>query len=187
MVKTFWNEQWKEIEFIEEGKPRQKNYAISNYGRVISFTDDIETGKLLNCGITNGYKTLTVGSHKAKFGRCIHKLVAHYFLSDPEPDQKYVIHYDFDKLNNSAKNLQWANNKQLTEHLEQNPTVINARKNPARRKKGPKLTETKVKRLKKVINAPERKRTYKQIAKRYGISEALLYRIKRGEDWAHIN
>jgi hypothetical protein len=97
-----------------------------------------------------------------------------------------VIHYDFDKQNNSLKNLQWANRAQLLEHQCHNPKVQYARKNHTRRKKGPKLNYEKVKRLKKVINDPNRKRTYKQIAKRYGISEVLLHRIKSGHDWAHV-
>ncbi len=184
-MKSFWNEQWKEIEILDEGKTLRKNYAISNYGRVISYTDDIETGKLLKCGRIEGYPVLSLG-YKVKYSRCVHKLVAYYFLSEPQPGQEYVIHLDFDKENNSIKNLQWATHEEMLQHQNHNPKVQYARKNHPKRSRGPKLTDRQVKNLKKAINDPNRKRTYKQIAKRYGISEMQLYRVKSGENWAHV-
>ena len=184
-MKSFWNEQWKEIEMVDEGKPRQRNYAISNYGRVVSYVDDIESGKLLKSGLIEGYPVLSLG-HKIKYSRCVHKLAAYYFLPDPKPGQDFVIHLDFDKQNNSVKNLQWVTRELMQQHQEQNPRVQNSRKNRAKRSKGPKLTDKQVKRLKNAINDPNRKRTYKQIAKRYGISEMQLYRIKSGENWGHV-
>ena len=184
-MKSFWNEKWKDLIMEDDGKIRRKKYAISNCGRVASYTDSIEDGNILKCGLIEGYHVLSL-CHKVKYSRCLHKLVAYYFLPEPQPEQKYVIHYDFDKLNNSVKNLQWATREQMYEHQNHNPTVQHARKNHARRKTGPKLTEKKVKKLKEAINDPDRKRTYKQIAKRYGISEVQLYRIKSGHDWAHV-
>ena len=184
-MKSFWNEEWKEIEMVDEGKPRKKKYAVSNCGRVASYADSIETAKLLKFGIIEGYHVLTL-THKIKYSRCVHKLVAYYFLPEPEPGQNYVIHYDFDKLNNSVKNLQWATHEQMREHQNHNPNVLYARKNHPRRTKGQKLNEKQVKHLKTIIHDPNRKRTYKQIAKRYGISEMQLYRIKSGRDWAHV-
>ena len=184
-MKSFWNEEWKDIDLIDNGKPRRNKYAISNYGRAVSYTDSIENGKMLKFGVVEGYHTLTL-TCKIKQSRCVHKLVAHYFLPEPEPDQTFVIHYDFDKTNNSVKNLQWATREQVYEHLNHNPKAQFARKNHTRRKQGPKLTAEKVKRLKKAINNPDRKTTYKKIAKRYGISEVQLYRIKSGHDWGHV-
>jgi hypothetical protein len=183
-MKSFWNEEWKVIELLDD-KPRRKNYAISNYGRVVSFTDSVESGKLLKNGLIEGYPVLSIG-HKIKFSRCVHKLVAYYFLPKPESGQDYVIHFDFDKKNNSVKNLQWVDRDTMLAHQNQNPNVLYARKHHAKRHKGPKLTDKQVKKLKKAINDPNRKRTYKQIAKKYGISEMQLYRIKSGENWSHI-
>ena len=184
-MKTFFNEQWEDIEMVDDGKPRKKKYAISNYGRVVSYTDSIETGKLLKFGIIEGYHVLTL-TCKIMYSRCVHKLVAHHFLPEPKPEQNYVIHFDFNKQNNSVKNLQWATREELFQHQNHNPKVQQARKYHTRRNKGPKLTIDQVKRLKKTINDPNRKRTYAQIAKRYGISQMQLYRIKAGKDWAHV-
>jgi len=184
-MKSFWNELWKELELVDEGKPRLRKYAISNYGRVVSYKESIETGKLLKCGLIEGYPVLSLG-HKIKVSRCLHKLVAYYFLPEPNPGQEYVIHFDFDKLNNSVKNLQWTTTEQMLHHQNQNPRVQYARKNPPKRTKGQKLTSKQVLKLKIAITDPNRKRTYKQIAKRFGISEMQLYRIKSGENWGHV-
>ena len=184
-MKSYYNELWKDIEMVDDGKPRKKKYAVSNYGRVVSYTDSIENGKLLKFGLIEGYCVLTL-SCRIKVSRCVHKLVAHYFLPEPKSGQNYVIHFDFDKQNNSVKNLQWATRQEMYQHQNHNPKVQHARKNHSPRSKGPKLTVEQVKRLKKAINDPNRKRTYQQIAKRYGISQMQLYRVKAGKDWAHV-
>jgi len=139
----------------------------------------------LKFGVIEGYHVLTL-TGKIKVSRCVHKLVAHYFLPEPIVGQTCVIHFDFDKQNNSVKNLQWASVEQMHQHQNQNPRVQHARKNHPKRTKGQKLTDKQVKRLKNVISDPNRKHTYKKIAKRYGISEMQLYRIKSGENWGHI-
>jgi len=184
-MKSYWNEQWKDIEMVEDIQSHRKKYAISNYGRVVSYNDSIENGKLIKFGLIEGYQVLSLG-RKVKLSRCVHKLVAHYFLPEPLPKHNFVIHYDFDKQNNSVKNLQWVTREQIFQHMEHNPNVQFARQNHTRRSKGPKLTADQVKRLKKAIHDPNKKRTNEQIAKRYGISQTQLYRIKSGKDWAHI-
>ncbi|GHT21085.1 hypothetical protein FACS189430_00580 [Bacteroidia bacterium] len=185
-MKFFWNEEWKAIEMADDAAKFRKKYAISNYGRVVSYTDTIETGKLLKLGFISGYPVLSL-SRKIKHSRCVHKLVACSFLPAPAAGQEYVIHIDFDKQNNAAKNLRWATQEEMLAHQNANPQVLYARQHHTNRSKGPKLTDQQVKRLKKAINAPDRKRTLKQIANRYGISEMQLYRIKSGANWSHVD
>ena len=184
-MKSYYNEEWKDIEMVDDGKPRRKKYAVSNYGRVASYTDSIEDGKLLKFGNIEGYHVLTL-TCRIKASRCVHKLVASYFLPEPKPEQNCVIHFDFNKQNNSVKNLKWVTREEMFQHQNHNPKVLHARKNHPQRSKGQKLTIEQVQRLKKAIHDPDRKRTYQQIAKRYGISQMQLYRIKAGKDWAHV-
>jgi hypothetical protein len=184
-MKSFWNEEWKEVETIDDGKLHRKKYVISNYGRVVSYVNAFETGKLLKFGFIEGYPVLNLGQ-TMQHSRCIHKLVAHYFLPAPTPEQQYVIHLDFDKTNNSVKNIQWVTRAEMLQHQNLNPTVLHARANHTKRSKGSKLTDKQVKRLKNAISDPDRKRSLKQIAKRYKISEMQLYRIKSGENWGHV-
>lgn len=48
------------------------------------------------------------------------------------------------------------------------------------------LTQTQVMLLKKKLLDPNRKTRLKILAKRYGVSEMTLHRIKTGENWGHI-
>ena len=114
--------------------------------------------------------------------------MAEQFLSKVNDDEQYVIHLDFNKSNNFVDNLKWSAKKEMFAHQQKNPSVTEAREKQKGRKtqKGHKLTATQVMRLKKKINDPERKTRLKLIAKQFGISEMQLYRIKSGENWAHV-
>ncbi|MGQ1890697.1 NUMOD4 domain-containing protein [Thermophagus sp. OGC60D27] len=187
MINSYWNEEWKEIPF-QKGALR-KRYAISNYGRVVSFSaDDRSDAQLVKGGVIKGYKTLPL----RPFGRSrtlyIHKLVAELFLKKKSEMQKYVIHLDFNKCNNYVENLAWADKKEMFKHQQKNPSVVDGRKKlkASRRCEGGKLTDTQVMLLKKKITDPNRKTKLKIIARQFGISEIQLHRIKRGENWGHI-
>lgn len=186
MVTLFWNEKWKEIEF-EEGALKKK-YAISNYGRIISYTDTIRDGSLIKGGNLRGYATLPVRPFGKSKTFYIHKLVAQYFIEKETKDATFVIHLDYNKSNNYIANLKWCTKEEVFEHQQNNPIVLQAREKQKGRKtvQGHKLTSTEVIRLKKKIFDPKRKSRLKIIAKQFGISEMQLYRIKSGENWAHI-
>ncbi len=186
MIKSFWNEEWKDLNF-EKGALRKK-YAISNYGRIVSYIDKLENGTLVRGGTLRGYKTLPVRPFGKSKTFYVHKLVAEYFLKKEDDDHKYVIHLDYNKENNFIENLKWANKDEMFAHQQKNPVVLEAREKQKGRKtvKGHKLTATQVIRLKKKILDPNRKTRLKLIAKQFGISEMQLYRIKSGENWGHI-
>lgn len=186
MVKFFWNEEWKDIQF-EEGALRKK-YAISNYGRVISYTDELKEGSLIKGGRLRGYATLPVRPFGKSKTYYIHKLVAQYFIAHIKVDAKFVIHIDYNKNNNFVDNLRWSTKEEVFAHQQHNPLVLEAREKQKGRKtvQGHKLTSTEVMRLKRKIFDPNRKSRLKIIAKQFGISEMQLYRIKSGENWGHV-
>ncbi|MCU4154850.1 HNH endonuclease [Carboxylicivirga sp. A043] len=186
MVRSYWNEEWKELEF-EKGALK-KRYAISSYGRIISFTDKIEEGDYIRGGKLRGYPTLPLRPFGKSKTFYVHKLVAELFLPKASPDQEYVIHLDYNKSNNFIENLRWADKKDMFEHQQKNPSVLEAREKQKGRKtqQGHKLTATQVMRLKMKINDPNRKTRLKLIAREFGISEMQLYRIKSGENWGHV-
>lgn len=194
MINSFWDEEWKEID-LGKDKLRYK-YAISNYGRLASFGDKLENGKLLKGSLVDGYPVFrykqffkngdsTTIKNKQMF---VHKLVAMYFGKESSIDDAYVIHKDFNKLNNHINNLAWATKREMELHQQRNPNVLAAREKRKENKpyKGHKLTATQVKRLKKKIFDPNRKTRLKMLAKQFGISEMQLYRIKSGENWSHV-
>ncbi|MBK3517460.1 HNH endonuclease [Carboxylicivirga marina] len=186
MVRSYWNEEWKEVEF-EKGALK-KRYAISSYGRIISYTDKIEAGDYIRGGKLRGYPTLPLRPFGKSKTFYVHKLVAELFLPKTSPDQEFVIHLDYNKSNNFIENLQWANKKEMFAHQQNNPSVLEAREKQKGRKtqQGHKLTATQVMRLKMKINDPNRKTRLKLIAREFGISEMQLYRIKSGENWSHV-
>ncbi len=103
-------------------------------------------------------------------------------FNEKREDQEFVIHLDFDKLNNRSSNLKWVNKPEMFLHHKENPRKIN--------KKGKrtysKLTEGRVKLLKKKIFDPKRRTRIRIIAKQFGISEMQVYHIKFGENWRSV-
>jgi hypothetical protein len=192
-IKNFRNEEWKEIHLSLN---LNRKYAISNYGRVIKFTEEIEEGELIKGRITNGYPSFSFKIKKERsktkyrnYTFYIHKLVAEYFIPNPHMDKDAVIHVDLDKTNNHYGNLKWASKADLMEHHRKNPLVRQALFNMIegnKKRDGRKLTTTQVIRIKKKLADPNRKTRLKIIAQEFGISEMQLYRIKTGENWGHI-
>jgi hypothetical protein len=185
MVRFYTDEKWLEIKFIVQPN---KRYAVSNLGRIISFTEKMRHGKLLKGSLIQGYPTLKCRIEGREKTLYVHKLVAQYFLKRDSKDQEYVIHKDYNKKNNKLENLEWADKDTMYAHQQKNPTVIKAREKQAKYKpqSGHKLTSTDVIRIKKKIWDPKRKTRLKLIARQFDISEMQLYRIKSGENWSHI-
>lgn len=79
------------------------HYAISNFGRIKNVRKDkILTPTLLE----NGYLSYVFCQNGIKKGFRLHRLVALYFLDNPE-NKPYVNHKDGDKTNNVVTNLEW--------------------------------------------------------------------------------
>ncbi len=186
MAKLNRSEEWREIKFPKDSL--RNKYAISNKGRIISYDENIEQGVVLKGSITGGYPTLNIkpgGKDKTLY---IHRLVAENFLEKSAKTKSFVIHIDYDKLNNDYKNLKWVTRSELIAHQASNPNVIEhrAKLNSVPRDRGHKLTIGKVKEIKRMLSNPNRRLKMKQIAEKFGISEMQLYRIKSGENWSHV-
>jgi len=186
-IKSFWDEEWKDLEVPNMAERSKNKYKISNYGKIISYFYDKE-GKLLGTQPNpNGYKTFLITDKDSKKRyHYVHRLVAQHFLDAPREDQTQVIHLDNNRINNYYKNLQWASENEKRAHQDKMDPGWHYRGNWGRRKYH-KLTETQVKLIKRKINDPNRKTRMKIIAKRYGISVMQLYRIKSGENWSSVS
>lgn len=190
MIRFYPNEEFKEI--ILETKHRVR-YALSNHGRLVSYTDDVKNGTLLRGTLTDGYRTLRLcfqkNNKRTQKAILLYKVVAELFIPRTSEDQQYVIHLDRKKDNDHVKNLKWVNYEEKMAHYRSSPAVIAAKKRLIEhniKADGPKLTETKVMRLKKILLDPNRKTRMKILAKQFGVSEMQLYRIKSGENWGHV-
>ncbi|MBC8154499.1 MAG: HNH endonuclease [Bacteroidetes bacterium] len=186
---SYWNERWVSIVF--DGIENQPRYDVSNYGRLRSFQTTARlngtqnTGKegvIIKGSVIQGYRSLNIRSGGKTLNRYVHKLVAEYFTSHESPAQTYVIHLDHDKLNNFCQNLKWVTKEEMIEHNRANPNLKN-RIIPLRTRNY-KLTETKVKIIKKLLRND--KNRLKMIAKQFGITHTQLNRIRSGENWKHV-
>lgn len=185
MKNSFSDEIWKHIDIVPGGT--RLKYAVSNYGRIMSYRETFDDGNLLKGGLIGGYPILKVrpkGKDKTYY---VHRLVGHYFLKQ-KPEHEFVIHLDYDKTNNHISNLRWVTKREMEIHQQGSPNVKKARALRLLKKpqKGHKLTSTQVMLLKKKIFDPNRKTRLKILAKQFGISEMQLYRIKSGENWSHV-
>lgn len=189
-VRIFPNEEFREIMLDDKLKLR---YAISNKGRLMSFTDDIKYGRLLNGSTADGYKVFRYKIYKD--GKIINKhlffskLVATLFLPKPSEDHDYVLHLDRKRDNDDYRNLKWATREEMIAFSNKSPRVINARRKLVEHNlnsDGRKLTVTKVMLIKKLLAKPEQKTRLKMIAKQFGVSETQIIRIKNGENWSQV-
>lgn len=193
MLRLYPGETWKEIPIEHKIKLR---YAVSNYGRVISFTDTFEDGELKKLSKIRGRDTFRykVPERQQKKGEpksvtwYISRLVAELFVPKDSPEHQFVGHLDHNSGNNYYKNLRWMTTSEIARHTTQSPANIEARKrlSESPRQQGHKLNTTQIIRIKKMLFDPNRRTRMKIIAKQFGISEMQLYRIKSGENWGHV-
>ena len=88
------------------------NYAISNLGNI----KNIKKGNILTPYLnTNGYLTYTFCQNGVKKTFRLHRLVALYFIDNPN-NLPYVNHKDGDKTNNKVENLEWCTAKENDAH-----------------------------------------------------------------------
>ncbi len=174
-------EKWKKLPY--EGK-KGETYEVSDHGRMRKWHPGEKNPQLLKGSKIRGYKVfntkLTNGKGTSLY---FHKLIAEQFVKRPSDDHKFVIHRDYDKLNNHISNLKWVSKMQLDKHHKKNPNILNMVR-PKGLIRYSKLTENDVKRIK--IMLKRNKNRKKMIAKEFGITHTQLNRIERGENWGHV-
>lgn len=186
MIKKINGEQWKQLQF-GGWKSLRKKYAMSSLGRAASYTNDVlADGKLLDGSVTSGYKTLNLHVDGSNGTIYFHREVARLFKKKDSPRHKFVIHLNHNKLDNGVKNLKWASPQDVSTHQQKSPEKIAYKKVQHSRTKGLKLSSVHVKAIKAAMNNTNRKLTYKQLAKKYNVSEMTIYRIKSGENWSKV-
>ncbi|MBK5278798.1 MAG: hypothetical protein JJE09_08045 [Bacteroidia bacterium] len=171
----------KKIKFAENEKiarlpvrktPRGHRFAITNYGRTISYTTVPEEGYILKPGRIRKYFGVSIG--RKTF--LVHRLVAIEFVRQYKTDQRSVIHKDYNNANNYFENLKWVNRADQEKHVRSNPS--------AKKIGNQKLTEDRVRIIKrKLLNGKTR---LKMIGKQFGVSDMQIHRIKTGENWGHV-
>ena len=201
-LKFYSDEVFKEISLGEDDDKLQLRYAISNYGRLVSFNrwHQLEYGRIIRGSIQDGYRVwkykVRDENNKLQFKhKFLYRLVAEYFLPKSSDEQIYVLHLDRKRDNDHIKNLKWATKQDMIEHSKKSPYVKAAHKRQGALLKkyretqkvdGNKLTYKRAKSLKKKIFDPNRKVGLKTLAILYGVTDTQIHRIKKGENWGYI-
>ncbi len=186
MIKKINGETWKPLRF-NGWKLMRNHYAISSHGRAASFKEDVlKDGKLLAGSLTAGYKTLNLHIEGNNGTLYLHREVAQLFNKKKSSKEKFVIHVNHDKSDNTAKNLKWVSREEALAHQQNSPGRVAYKKVQQSRTRGLKLNVSQVKSIKTILDNPRRKLTHKQIAEKYHVSPMTIYRIKSGESWARV-
>lgn len=186
MIRNLPGERWKSLTFSGWKKLRNR-YAVSTAGRIASYKKSIQDdGKLLSGSFTTGYRTLNLHRPGEKGTLYIHREIAKLFLKKTSAAYKYVIHRNYNKLDNRLKNLKWATAEQMMKHQQKSPAKLAYKEKQANLTEGLKLTAAQVKRIKKILSSKNRTITIKKLAEQYGVSEMTMYRIKSGENWGRV-
>lgn len=100
------------------------NYYIYDNGDVLN----IDTNKVLKGSISeHGYKYYRLSKDNKKTMFYAHRLVAEYFLDNPN-QYPVVNHIDGNKLNNNKENLEWVTYSKNITHAHQNNLIKTRRK-----------------------------------------------------------
>jgi len=179
-VKSHWNERW--VKFEKEGyETKRCDYYISDHGRIKSVYKTSGTERLMN-GSKNNYDFIMVPLklRDNKFHTInLHIFVAEHFVPKEENDE-FVVHIDCNKANNHYKNLKWYTKEDVVKLRTERGHYDHFIKGIP----GAKLTESKVRMLKRFLKNGKTKKTI--LAKQFGITTMQINRIERGENWGYV-
>ena len=179
------NEIWKDVEEFENlyeisnfgrlrNKPRMVNSLIGNRGFRVT-TSKIkptqDNGK--------GYKQYYVQINKKRYIQYAHRLVAKYFLSNPD-EKTEVNHIDGNKANNHVSNLEWNTKSENMQHA-----VLNNLCKIGEESRSAKLSEKTVLAIRRLfrINPNFNK---SKIAKKLNVRDTTIHKIIKNERWKHL-
>jgi len=176
---------------LPETKKLQNSYAISNKGRLKSFTENIQKGNILKTALHKaGYPIWRFKSASGYHAFLIHRLVASNFCKQASINHSFVIHLDRNNGNNEASNLKWVTLAEQRKFASEGPAAKAAIKalHETNLKRGItyKLNEAKVQKIKTALNSTTKKVTQQQLATKYNVSIMQISRIKSGENWAWV-
>lgn len=165
-IPNLQNEVWEDIK-------EATGYQVGNMGRIKSLNKHDEIGRhhLLKLREARKDSYLKVDLDKYNWRPSVHRLVALYFVPNPE-NKPFVNHKDGNKQNNVYHNLEWVtrseNNKHACEVL--------------------KKTKTKEQRLKhnEVLYILISTETVQSLCIKYNVSATTIWGIKTGRTWNKI-
>lgn len=175
---------WKPL--IVNGKTFSE-YEISNGGiikRVSAPYGRAKIGKIRKPVLGGGrggkkYSQVVLSSKGIHTTCRVHRAVLETFIGPPEGRE--INHKDGNKLNNNLSNLEYCTRQENVSHAIRNKLIdFKGGNHPMAR-----LNETQALEIKKLL----KKSNLSQwaIAKKYGISQTQVWKIKKGIRWSHLS
>lgn len=172
------------------------NQEIKDIKRIKDIPEAIVNSRIANLrekrdALIQKRKKYIIKTDKARtiyFHLLVHRAVAELFLEKGKNDE-IVIHKDFVKTNNHVSNLEWKTKEEALDRYKENPYYTNGeykkQLNKPRKRKitANKLEENQVLYIKEKLSQGK---TLKELAKKFGVSDMQIYRIKTGECWKHV-
>ena len=154
-----------------------ENYLISNQGRVFNFKFKKFLKPTKDQG---GYLFVNLCKNGIKKSHKIHRLVALAFIYNIF-NKPTINHIDPDKTNNFVSNLEWATNKENTQHALNNGLFkpIKGEKHSSS-----KLTENQVLEIRRIFATGEY--TKAALGRMFGVSRRYIGDIVNRKNWKHI-
>lgn len=173
-LKKIEDEEWREV------PNSNKRYFVSNYGRFKSYAYNPD-GEILKSTDVHGFKNYQLNFNKTSHRVYAHRMVAELWLEKPSKEHIYVGHKDGNLKNNHVSNLEWHTHESLVTKRRE---LAKANNKPYIKKiNNNKLNESDIRLLKAML---QRGTVQSVIAKMFCISEMQVTRIKRGENWGHV-
>lgn len=177
-MSDFPGEEWRKV-------ASHPVYQVSNYGRMKSVFLDYSTGELgerllVPCYSWQNRQIVTMRSGpKSRKQHFVHRLVIDAFGPQRPSPYHIVAHNDGNPRNNHISNLRWATHAENAQDKIMHGRSLRGERNPKA-----KLTADDVRAIRA---APERYGMKSELARRYGVNNTLITRIRNGEMWAHVS
>jgi hypothetical protein len=153
----------------------RRRYCGKNKGLKIVYSDHLYS---LYCN--NGYMQVTFSQKNFQKTEKIHKLVAKYFIPNPN-NYPEINHKNGISIDNRVENLEWCNRQQNMQHAHK-MGLMNMEKGEERY--NVKLTEAKVKEIRKLRK--ENKIPTRKLAKMFEVSRSTIIDILTKRRWKHV-
>ena len=174
-------ERARELEF--RAIPEFPDYGVTRCGQVKRITPRDKRAAARPAAITpfrdaKGYKLVRLyrNGHSQNVG--VHRCIALAWIPNPEK-KPLVAHLDGTKDNNSIENLMWANEAENAFHM-----IAHGTHKTGSQTSSAKLNDESVLEIRNKYRP--REYTTMQLAQEYGVSNATISAVIRGQTWRHV-
>lgn len=157
-------------------------YAVTNHGRIYSYTRDWNTpsgGREMKLKqLEHGYMSVGLNYQGSRRDLCVHRLVLVAFRGR-HPTRDHCRHLNGDRADNRLSNLRWGTPAENYEDARDHGTAPIGEKQYRS-----KMTEQQVLEMRRRYMSGQV--SQREIASEYGVKQSTVGKIVTGENWSHV-